>query len=46
MEYSQLFQKILHFPSQKNDSLRKVGFGNFSISKYNIICAEAAKVLQ
>jgi hypothetical protein len=38
-----MFQKILHFLS-KNITKVFVNFF-FGISKYNIICAEAAKVL-
>jgi len=47
IEYFRIFNNILHFHYKKTDyPLRKVKFENLSISKYNIICAEAAKVLR
>jgi hypothetical protein len=42
--YSKIFQKILHFPSQKCFFVRNVSSENISIPKNNIICAEATKV--
>jgi hypothetical protein len=44
--YSKIFQKILHFPSQKGFFVRNVFSENISILKNNIICAEATKVPQ
>jgi hypothetical protein len=44
--YSNIFQKILYFPSQQGFFLRNVFSENISILKNNIICAEATKVSQ
>jgi hypothetical protein len=46
MEYFRIFNEILRFQKKKDYPLSKVKFENPSISKYNIICAEAAKVLR
>jgi len=44
--YSNIFQKILYFPSQKGFFVRNVFSEKISILKNNIICAEATKVSQ
>jgi len=56
--FKRIFQRILHFLSKKKRMFQKISSFSFKkyyksickfffgISKYNIICAEAAKVLK